>query len=153
MLRSKAQSPISSSIFRRFNSDEASNEEESQVKSAHREQDSMKSAIDSVTESISSSAESAKDAMTDSAVGAAAAAGAYMPREDRGGFNGDRRDYGDNRGRFERREERVVTPTNTIYVGNLLFDITAADLEREFASFGTLKNARVQVDSRGLSKG
>jgi len=49
--------------------------------------------------------------------------------------------------------ERQMVPTNGIYVGNLLFDVTAADLEREFGAFGTVKSAVLATDARGLSKG
>lgn len=46
-----------------------------------------------------------------------------------------------------------LTPNPSIYVGNLLFDITDADLHREFAQFGEVKNAKVVTDASGLSKG
>jgi hypothetical protein len=41
----------------------------------------------------------------------------------------------------------------TIYVGNLFFDVTSADLTKEFEKFGEVKAAKVVTDSRGLSKG
>lgn len=47
----------------------------------------------------------------------------------------------------------TLTPTPGVYIGNLLFDVTAADLEKEFASFGAIKSARVVTDANGTSKG
>jgi RNA recognition motif-containing protein len=55
-----------------------------------------------------------------------------------------------------RREERPrfkAEPNQTVYVGNLLFEATPADLEREFAEFGEVVSTRVAQDARGLSKG
>lgn len=93
------------------------------------------------------------DFASDAAAAAGAASGAYTPREprqDRGGFS-DRR--GGGRNGFEAREYVPPAPTNGIYVGNLLFDVTAADLEREFGSFGKITSATIASDARGLSKG
>ncbi len=72
------------------------------------------------------------------------------PRADRG-FS-DRR--GDRpAGGFNRGPPAPVVPSTSIYVGNLVFDVTKADLEREFSTFGTIKNVIIAADSRGLSKG
>ncbi|KUJ11224.1 RNA-binding domain-containing protein [Mollisia scopiformis] len=142
LLRSKTQSPIASSVFRRFKSDE---QQKSQVESADGESGSVKSAIESASTYASEVAES----VTESAQNVAEAAG-FAPRErreERSGFE-DRRGGG----RFDA-DRPSPPPTNGIYVGNLLFDVTAADLEREFASFGTITNATVASDARGLSKG
>lgn len=46
-----------------------------------------------------------------------------------------------------------LTPNPSIYVGNLVFDVTADDLKREFSSFGEIKSAIIATDGRGLSKG
>jgi len=52
------------------------------------------------------------------------------------------------------RPNRPPPPPNaTVYVGNLLFDITAEDLTREFGAFGTVKSAKIAADARGMSKG
>ena len=40
-----------------------------------------------------------------------------------------------------------------LYVGNLFFEVTPAQLESEFAQFGRITNSRVVTDARGLSKG
>jgi len=45
------------------------------------------------------------------------------------------------------------SPNPTIYVGNLLFDITAEDLTKDFGTFGTVKSAVIASDARGMSKG
>lgn len=120
----------------------------------------------------------AQGVVTDAAeaVGAYADSNAYTPRErrperegygnrdrqpydrnggGRGGYGSDRgmQRGGDRGGRSFAPPERNLTPTTGIYVGNLLFDVTAADLEREFEPFGKIKSAVVATDARGLSKG
>ncbi|KAH7354730.1 hypothetical protein BKA65DRAFT_227527 [Rhexocercosporidium sp. MPI-PUGE-AT-0058] len=88
---------------------------------------------------------------------------------DRGGYGGDRggdRGYGgggygggrgggrDMRGGGRPYEARPApSPSNGVYIGNLLFDVTAADLEKQFEEFGTIKKATLATDARGLSKG
>ncbi|CAG8982506.1 hypothetical protein HYALB_00002286 [Hymenoscyphus albidus] len=78
---------------------------------------------------------------------------------DRGGYGGDRGGYGGGRGGDrggyggDRAPRPAPTPNNTIYVGNLLFDVTAADLEREFAQFGTITASQIATDPKSLSKG
>jgi RNA recognition motif-containing protein len=44
-------------------------------------------------------------------------------------------------------------PSRILYVGNLFFEIKSQDLEREFAKYGEIVNARVAEDARGLSRG
>ncbi|KAK4560607.1 hypothetical protein LTR86_005185 [Recurvomyces mirabilis] len=49
---------------------------------------------------------------------------------------------------------RSSAPKNKIlYIGNLFFEVSAQQLEAEFARFGTVTNTRVVSDQRGLSKG
>lgn len=43
--------------------------------------------------------------------------------------------------------------TKILYVGNLFFEVTAPQLEAEFAKYGEVTNSRVVTDNRGLSKG
>ena len=50
-------------------------------------------------------------------------------------------------------QDRVLAPTTGIYVGNLLFDVTAADLQKEFEAYGKVKSTIIAQDARGLSKG
>ncbi|KAG9992134.1 RNA-binding domain-containing protein, partial [Aureobasidium melanogenum] len=44
-------------------------------------------------------------------------------------------------------------PSRILYIGNLFFEIKSQDLEREFAKYGEIVNARVAEDARGLSRG
>lgn len=43
--------------------------------------------------------------------------------------------------------------TPILYIGNLFFEVTAAQLEQEFSQFGRITNSRIVTDPRGLSKG
>lgn len=43
--------------------------------------------------------------------------------------------------------------SNTVYVGNLFFDVTTEDLRREFEKAGTVTKVKIVYDQRGLSKG
>jgi nucleolin len=52
--------------------------------------------------------------------------------------------------RFDRSN---VTPRETIYIGNLFFDITAEDLKARMEAFGVVTHCTIVHDSRGLSKG
>lgn len=45
------------------------------------------------------------------------------------------------------------SPTPVLYVGNLFFEVTPAQLESEFSRFGRIVNCRIVSDARGLSKG
>jgi len=86
---------------------------------------------------------------------------------DRGGYGGDRGAdrygggaYGGGRGGGMQRgggrsfEPRPApAPSSGVYVGNLLFDVTAADLEKEFGEFGAIQKVTLATDARGLSKG
>lgn len=77
------------------------------------------------------------------------------------GFERESRQPGRQSGRqdrqFDGQDRRPArdppTPKPTIFVGNLFFDVTEGDLEKEFARFGTIKNLRLIKDVRGLSKG
>jgi RNA recognition motif-containing protein len=129
---------------------------------------------------LTKNASNARDTVVDTASGVAAAAGlAFAPREDRresrprrdydredrprrdydredrrpGGF-GERNEWGIARGaRDSSRTMLSVTPSPSLYVGNLVFEVTEADLEKEFEQFGRISSVRVAVDGRGLSKG
>ncbi|KAH9214497.1 hypothetical protein DL95DRAFT_150105 [Leptodontidium sp. 2 PMI_412] len=76
---------------------------------------------------------------------------------DRGGYSGGRGGYGggrEMRGGARPFEPRPApSPSNGIYVGNLVFDCTAADLEKLFVEFGTISKVTLATDARGLSKG
>lgn len=47
----------------------------------------------------------------------------------------------------------VSPPSETIYVGNLFFDLAAEDLRAHFEQFGTVLNTTIVHDNRGISKG
>ncbi|KAJ5042116.1 uncharacterized protein L3040_004674 [Drepanopeziza brunnea f. sp. 'multigermtubi'] len=83
-------------------------------------------------------------------------------RGGRGGYGGDRPSYGGRGGGGSSYADRTrpaypervpPAPSNSIYVGNLLFDITQEDIQREFESFGPIKSVTIASDNRGLSKG
>lgn len=137
VLRSKQQSALAQSISKRFYSEEKSSEQRKEEA-----QSTVSEAVESAKEYASEAAESVKE----TAGNFAQAAREYAPR----GFGGDRN------GRPERtRSEaaRFVKPSPTVYIGNLLFDVQAADLEREFSQFGKIERALIATDDRGLSKG
>ncbi|OBT66350.1 hypothetical protein VE03_04843 [Pseudogymnoascus sp. 23342-1-I1] len=46
-----------------------------------------------------------------------------------------------------------LQPSSSVYIGNLLFEATPQDLEREFGVFGEIVSSKVAQDARGLSKG
>jgi len=140
------------------------------------DQPSIASAISSATESASTyasdaaesltdNATAAKDTIVDTASGVASAAGpAFAPRMDRRESR-PRNDYEDYRrsgppaGRYgERRRDfamdsEYVRPSNSIYVGNLLFEVREEDLKREFGQFGKIEDVNIAKDARNLSKG
>lgn len=47
----------------------------------------------------------------------------------------------------------MAAPSKILYIGNLFFEVTAPQLEAEFAKHGEVSNSRVITDNRGLSKG
>ena len=51
------------------------------------------------------------------------------------------------------RRSAPVEPNNTIYVGNLYYEVTADQLKRVFSRFGEIENIRIIYDNRGLSRG
>ena len=51
------------------------------------------------------------------------------------------------------RNNDAAPPNNTVYVGNLYYEVTADQLKRVFSRFGEVENVRVIYDNRGLSRG
>jgi RNA recognition motif-containing protein len=49
-------------------------------------------------------------------------------------------------------ESRYI-PKETVYVGNLFFDVTAEDLKDRMSEYGVVLHSKIIHDSRGLSKG
>lgn len=54
---------------------------------------------------------------------------------------------------YDASKPRPPVPNPSVYVGNLFFDVTENDLQKEFSRFGEIKNVRIIRDPRGLSKG
>lgn len=116
---------------------------------------------------MTENAQAAKDAVADAAQGAATAAGlAFAPREERSPRQerNPRDERRQTRGprtpqRFDDKESsfgrpaRNIEPSNTVYIGNLLFDITEQELEDEFSQYGKIESIKLASDARGLSKG
>lgn len=133
-MRSKVQSTISPSVFRRFNSDEA--------KPIERELESAEAAVESSEEAKAGAAEAERHFIPASETDATS----------NDGFrNGEYRS--DQPPHPNPRPDRVTAPCSSIYIGNLLFEATAADIEKEFAQFGKVKAVTIATDQRGLSKG
>lgn len=126
-------------ISKRWNSDLNNGEESKQDAADQNEQNTVTSAIKSAAESVSENAQAAKEYVGSAASGAAAAAGIAAESTPSGGE--------------EKRDRLALEPTNSIYIGNLLFEITQEDLRREFDSFGEIKKCTIATDVRGLSKG
>lgn len=80
--------------------------------------------------------------------------GDRAPRRDNYAPRGDRYSQGDRapRERRERADRPQPMPSNTLYVGNLNFQLTAEDLERTFAELG-VNHASIAMDDLGRSKG
>ncbi|KAI5298006.1 hypothetical protein KEM55_003938 [Ascosphaera atra] len=57
------------------------------------------------------------------------------------------------RGRSMNSTRAPPTPCETVYIGNLFFDVTAEQLRGHCEQYGTVEDVRIIFDSRGLSKG
>ena len=98
---------------------------------------------DESTSKINAAAQSVKETFSNAAESVAETA-----REVTGMGSGNR--YSDRTGGGARGN---VEPKSTIYIGNLFFDVTENDLNKELSRFGTITKCRLIRDSRGLSKG
>lgn len=108
-------------------------------------QDIAASASEQTSEVASKANEQASEATSQISEQAhyAAAKTTRAARNTRDAFS-DRRSY----------DERPPKPQSKIlYIGNLFFEVTAPQLEAEFAKHGEVTNSRVVTDDRGLSKG
>ncbi|KAF1959285.1 RNA binding domain-containing protein [Byssothecium circinans] len=52
-----------------------------------------------------------------------------------------------------RRKAPAAEPNNTIYVGNLYYEVTTDQLKRVFSRFGEIDDVKIVYDNRGLSRG
>ena len=91
------------------------------------------SVVDSAVDSMKSAASNMYQGAQDLAAGVTGAAGASS--------GSARPGYAPN------------APKPTIYIGNLFFDVTEADIMKEFSKFGKVNKVTVMRDNRGLSKG
>lgn len=138
-MRSKAQSPIASSLFRRAYASG------SDIDAADNEHKLVDSAVDAAE--IGGGAaptfafgnpETEQRNCNEAAALCSKAQANRIAASDIKGF---------------RPRPRNVIPSASIYIGNLLFDVTDTDLAREFGKFGPVKKAVIATDARGLSKG
>lgn len=149
--------------------------------SEHQSEHKTESQAESISEKASDLAEKAKETVSDVAAKAAQAVGEFSPSTDKvqetaseatekaqataaqatetvqeaASTVGRRtRDAVDANSPFKSRDEATpAPPTKILYVGNLFFEVTAPQLEAEFAKYGEVTNSRVVTDNRGLSKG
>ncbi|EAW15207.1 nucleic acid-binding protein [Aspergillus clavatus NRRL 1] len=49
--------------------------------------------------------------------------------------------------------EKSPTPKETIYIGNLFYDVTSEDLRKHMEKYGAVERTNVILDSRGMSRG
>lgn len=107
--------------------------------------------VNEVTKSTETATEQASPANTNETAEkaeVAAASGVESTSEPGTQVNGTQ--GGDTR---RRRFWSPPSPKETIYVGNLFFDVTAEDLKRQMSKYGVVESAKIIHDSRGLSKG
>jgi nucleolin len=139
------------------------------------------SQTESITEKASDLAQKAQQTVSDVAAKAAQAVGEFSPSTDKvqetasevtekaqatasqaaetvqetaSSVGRRTRDAVDANRPFKSHDETAPSPpTKILYVGNLFFEVTAPQLEAEFAKFGEVVNSRLITDNRGLSKG
>jgi nucleolin len=155
---------------------------QSEHQTEHKTESQTESHSESISEKASDLAEKAKETVSDVAAKAAQAVGEISPSTDKvqetasevtekaqataaqasetareAAFTVGRRtrDAVDANSPFlkSRDETAPAPPTKILYVGNLFFEVTAPQLEAEFAKYGEVTNSRVVTDNRGLSKG
>ncbi|KAH7372365.1 RNA binding domain-containing protein [Pyrenochaeta sp. MPI-SDFR-AT-0127] len=51
------------------------------------------------------------------------------------------------------REDSPTEPNNTLYIGNLYYEVTGDQLKRVFSRFGEVDSVKIIYDNRGLSRG
>jgi hypothetical protein len=154
---------------------------QSEHQSKNKTESQVESQAESISEKASDLAEKAKETVSDVAAKAAQAAGEFSPSTDKAQetasevtekaqatasqaaetvqetastFGRRTRDAVDAKSPFKSHDQSAPNPpTKILYVGNLFFEVTAPQLEAEFAKYGEVTNSRVITDNRGLSKG
>jgi len=149
--------------------------------SEHQTESKVESQTESISEKASELAQKAQETVSDVAAKAAQAVGEFSPSTDKvqetasevtekaqatasqaaetvqqtaSSVSRKTRDAVDANSPFKSQDPSApAPPTKILYVGNLFFEVTAPQLEAEFAKFGEVTNSRVVTDNRGLSKG
>lgn len=149
--------------------------------SEHQTESKVESQTESISEKASELAQKAQETVSDVAAKAAQAVGEFSPSTDKvqetasevtekaqatasqaaetvqqtaSSVGRKTRDAVDANSPFKSQDPSApAPPTKILYVGNLFFEVTAPQLEAEFAKFGEVTNSRVVTDNRGLSKG
>lgn len=112
---------------------------------------SSPTAVDEVTKSTETATEQASPANErETAEKAEVAAASDVQPTSESGAQTDGAQGNDTR---RRRFWSPPSPKETVYVGNLFFDVTAEDLKRQMSKYGVVESAKIIHDSRGLSKG
>lgn len=52
-----------------------------------------------------------------------------------------------------RKLKRMTEPKETVFVGNIFFDVTAEDVQQRMQKFGVVEQVYIVRDNRGISKG
>ena len=52
-----------------------------------------------------------------------------------------------------RKLQKMTEPKETVFMGNLFFDVTAEDMRRRMEKFGVVQQVYIVRDNRGISKG
>jgi hypothetical protein len=65
------------------------------------------------------------------------------------------REAADQDARAKRRLRKIepIPPNETIFIGNLFYDVTVDNLKSQFSKYGVVESARIIYDTRGISKG
>lgn len=137
VISAPAQDEQSATTVAHETSESADQEEHGAVPSAiSSAAESISTGASQVASSVADSTHAARERVADaaSAVGASAGTASAIAGSDR--FGAEKTD-----------------PANTLYVGNLFFDVTEDALKREMERFGTVKSIKLIHDGRGLSKG
>ncbi|KAJ9646593.1 hypothetical protein H2199_002642 [Coniosporium tulheliwenetii] len=100
----------------------------------------------STADTISSAAQTMKEKATETveSIAQSATGAAYAAT---GGLRSDQRSANKSQG------VHVPESAKVLYVGNLFFEVSEEQLEREFSRFGPVTKTRIIYDNRGLSKG
>nr|OQO18014.1 hypothetical protein B0A51_14986 [Rachicladosporium sp. CCFEE 5018] len=129
-----------------------------------RAQEGLSSAAETVTETAAAAAATASAAVASATAAVSSTASAVgtagSPRQTTVPPTklGDREERPERRDPFtpvpaKRSTRQKNSPSRILYIGNLFFEVTAPQLEAEFARFGEVTNSRIVTDNRGLSKG